>query len=214
MLEQCCQVRAFGETALETLLKAGASATGAPPVLNRDIDGEVQIAYDVLLTHLPENLCLPSPASPNGPRSPKHELLQSTLSFGASLVAELVHKRIFQDADAWKRCLTQYVTPWTEEDTASAFTESVRGHFKAIDQVKSDFTISRSKLIKTFSVQVCCCIKRCRIRRGSTMRYPFLIGIWSSASPIAYNIEAYTWSAIRHPRYQWLREIYSHAPTA
>ncbi|KAJ7594005.1 P-loop containing nucleoside triphosphate hydrolase protein [Mycena floridula] len=128
------EVRVFGETALATLLKAGASVTG-PPEINRDIDGEAAEALKVLLTHLPDDLSGPS-TSPNGPRIPKHSLLSRSLSFQASLVGDLVHDRRFTDRNTWNRCIAVYLKPWSNAEAANDFAESVRSHFYAIDQAK------------------------------------------------------------------------------
>lgn len=131
------QVRAFAETALDTLLKSGASKDGPPPT-KRDTEGETSAALDALLTLLPEELAVVSANAPNGPRAPRHPLLTQVLDFQASLVADLVHDRRFHNKDVWHRCVGTYLTPWLSGDVnaAKAFTESVLSHFLAIDQAK------------------------------------------------------------------------------
>ncbi|KAK7005674.1 P-loop containing nucleoside triphosphate hydrolase protein [Favolaschia claudopus] len=135
------EVRAFGEAALETLLKSGASTSG-PPKTHRDIEGETATALTALLTLLPENVAFVSPTSPNGPRTPKFSLLARSLTFQSSLVVDLVHERRFRDKEAWHRCVGVYLVPWTNEEQGSAFGEAVRSHFLAIDQAK--YTVAKS----------------------------------------------------------------------
>jgi len=127
-------VRAFGDAALQTLLKSGASASGPPPV-HRNIDGETFEIFLTLETHLPEELSLPSPAGPNGPKMPKYDLLKSSLNFQAGLVADLVHSRKFDRVETWNRCVGKYMVPWLDVEKASAFAESIRNHYLRIDLV-------------------------------------------------------------------------------
>ncbi|THU95395.1 hypothetical protein K435DRAFT_829140 [Dendrothele bispora CBS 962.96] len=127
------EVRAFAETALQTLLKSGASANGTST--HRDIEGEITEAKTALLTLLPEDLRSSSTA-PNGPHIPKFGLLGVSLDFQASLVADLVHARSFSDTEAWNRAIAVYMTPWADAERSRAFAEGVRTHFLAIDQAK------------------------------------------------------------------------------
>ncbi|EPS97712.1 hypothetical protein FOMPIDRAFT_66732 [Fomitopsis schrenkii] len=131
------EVRAFAETALDTLLKSGASKD-APPPTKRDVEGETSAALNALLTLLPEGLAVASANAPNGPRTPRDSLLTQVLDFQASLVADLVHDRRFDNKSIWHRCVGTYLTPWLSggADAAKAFTESVLSHFLAIDQAK------------------------------------------------------------------------------
>ncbi|KAG6889422.1 hypothetical protein C0992_005279 [Termitomyces sp. T32_za158] len=120
-------VRAFAETALNTLLKSGASANG-PPTNHRDVVGETAAALVTLVSRLPSGLLL------NG--APKYSSLEETLDFQASMVADLVAARSFNDIEAWRRCVCVYMTLWTDHDTATAFAEAIRLHYYGIDQVK------------------------------------------------------------------------------
>ncbi|KAL0578289.1 [NU+] prion formation protein 1 [Marasmius crinis-equi] len=129
------EVRAFANTALETLLKAGASRNG-PPATHRDVEGEAKEAENLLLTLLPEDLRDPVNASPNGPHKPKYSLLSQSIQFQASLVADLIHDRKLYDQDAWKRCIGVYMKPWLNADGAAAFAEGVRSHLLAADKAK------------------------------------------------------------------------------
>lgn len=129
------EVRAFAETALSTLVKAGASVT-APPSNNRDIEGETATALKAMQTLLPQSVIREDPNSPNGPHLPKYSLLDVSLAFQASLVADLFHNRRFSDRETWNRCVAAYMTGWLDPDTAATFAESVRSHFYAIDQAK------------------------------------------------------------------------------
>jgi elongation factor 3 len=127
-------VRAFAETALQTLHNSGASST-APPPARRDIDGERAEAISALHTLLPQGLVSISPLKPNGPPVSNHPLLETSLEFQSSLVADLVHSRQFDDKDAWNRCVGVYLKPWLGEAEGSTFAEAVRSHFQAIDRV-------------------------------------------------------------------------------
>lgn len=128
------EVRAFGETALNTLLKAGASTSGTPPT--RDVSKEVADIVAVLLTLLPSDLVIPSATRPNGSPSAKHPLLDQSLLFQGSMVADLVYNRRFQDIEVWKRCVGVYMTFWLGAEGSATFTESARAHFRAVDQAK------------------------------------------------------------------------------
>lgn len=128
------QVRAFGDSALQTLLKSGASSAGPPPT-HRDVEGETSEVLSTLLTLLPTNLAAASRTTPNGPPTPKHALLTKSLEFGASLAADLVHARNFNDKAAWNRCIGVYLTIWSNAEVGSNFAEAVRSHYYAIDQV-------------------------------------------------------------------------------
>ncbi|KAJ7647104.1 P-loop containing nucleoside triphosphate hydrolase protein [Roridomyces roridus] len=129
------EVRAFGDAALETLLKSGASISG-PPATHRDTEGETAEALNVLLTLLPEEVASASPTKPNAPRIPKYSLLAKSLTFQSSLVADLVHERQFNDQKVWHRCVGIYLQPWLDADQGSAFGEAVRSHFYAIEKAK------------------------------------------------------------------------------
>jgi len=127
------QVRAFGDAALSTLLKSGASSSGPPPI-HRNIDWETFEVLLTLKTLLPEELALTPPGSPNAPKVPKYILLKTTLDFQAALVADLLHDRKF-DIQTWGRCIGVYMTAWLDEKGGTAFAESIRNHYLAIDRV-------------------------------------------------------------------------------
>ena len=128
------QVRAFGEAALKTLLKSGASSEG-PPVVPRNFERETSEALSTLLTLLPTNVAVVAAAMPNGSRTSQGELLGKSLEFQATLIADLVHARKFDDKRTWDRCVGVYLALWTDIKTGSAFSETVRSHYHAIDQV-------------------------------------------------------------------------------
>ncbi|KAJ3803237.1 P-loop containing nucleoside triphosphate hydrolase protein [Lentinula aff. detonsa] len=126
------EVRAFGETALETLLKSGASSK-VQPAESRDLDSQIKDALSALLVLLPEDLR--DPSSPvNGPYIPKYSLLGRSLEFQSSLVADLVNGRQFSDADTWARCIGLFMKGWTDPEQSFKFSEAVREHFLAIDK--------------------------------------------------------------------------------
>ena len=130
------EVRAFGETALETLLKAGASKDGPPPP-QRDSEAEAASVYGVFLTLLPPTLVIVSASQPNGPHTPRHPLLEDVLHFSSSLVGDLIHNRRFMDTEAWKRCLGVFLTGWFPQNSEEgyALSEQIRHHFLAVDKV-------------------------------------------------------------------------------
>ncbi|KAJ3791121.1 P-loop containing nucleoside triphosphate hydrolase protein [Lentinula aff. detonsa] len=131
------EVRAFGETALETLLKSGASSK-VQPAESRDLDSQIKDALSALLVLLPEDLR--DPSSPvNGPYIPKYSLLGRSLEFQSSLVADLVNGRQFSDADTWARCIGLFMKGWTDPEQSFKFSEAVREHFLAID--KANYTV-------------------------------------------------------------------------
>lgn len=51
------------------------------------------------------------------------------------MVADLIYNRRFQDPEVWKRCVGVYMTIWLGPEGSASFAESVRAHFRAIDQV-------------------------------------------------------------------------------
>jgi len=128
------EVRAFGDAALQTLLKAGASKSGTPPS-HRDVKGQTDDALSTLHTLLPEELRAPQ-SQTNAPPSPRYSLLKNTLEFESNLVADLVNVRNFSDEETWKRCVAAFTAGWLEKDQAYAYADSVRSHYKAIDDEK------------------------------------------------------------------------------
>ncbi|CCM01472.1 uncharacterized protein FIBRA_03526 [Fibroporia radiculosa] len=131
------EVRAFAETALDTLYKSGASKDGPPPA-RRDIDAETSSAFSSLQSLLPAVFTSSTIELGNGSRTPRHPLLARTLEFEASLVADLVHDRRFTDSSVWNRCVGACLAPWFSggAQDATKFAESVRLHFHAIDKAK------------------------------------------------------------------------------
>lgn len=129
------EVRAFGDAALQTLSKSGASSSGPPPV-RRDIEAETREALSALVNLLPTELVIASADAPNGPHTPRHPLLARSLDFQASLVADLIDARIYTDSEKWQRCVGVYISPWLDVKGGNAYAESVRQHFHAIDQAK------------------------------------------------------------------------------
>jgi elongation factor 3 len=131
------EVRAFANTALQTLLKSGASAS-APPAAPRDFEAEKISALAGLSTLLPAELVNTSLISPNGPHVPKYPLLAQVLDFSATLVADLIHANEFHNTGAWKRSAGVPVSPWLAHASADidgpAYAERVRQHFLAIDE--------------------------------------------------------------------------------
>ncbi|KZS93830.1 hypothetical protein SISNIDRAFT_454274 [Sistotremastrum niveocremeum HHB9708] len=117
------EVRAFGQTALDTLHKAGASSDTVPPP-RRDISSEASAALTTLKSLLPSAL----------PQSP---LLDQTLAFQSSLVADLIHTREFRKKEIWERCVGVYASPWLGSSKEGlSFGEAVREHYLAIDEAQ------------------------------------------------------------------------------
>ena len=75
------------------------------------------------------------PALSNGPKVPKYPLLKTSLTFMATLVADLVYCNNFDDAKIWNRCVGVYMDPWIGEEQGVAFAESIRNHYHAIERV-------------------------------------------------------------------------------
>ncbi len=124
-------------------MKAGASKGGPPPT-ERNLVEEIETVYTTLLTLLPQDLVVISAQSPNGPHTPKHPLLADILRFVSSLVADLVHKRLFSDAATWKRCLGVYLNGWYPHGSEDGLHlgEQIRQHFLAVDKVSTSLVPS------------------------------------------------------------------------
>lgn len=138
-------MRAFGEAALSTLHKSGASSSGHPPT-RRNIERETADAFAALVTLLPNKLLVISSATPNGPHTASSPLLAKSLEFQASLVADIVHTRNFTQKEIWDRCVALYAGPWLGEEDGLKFAETVCSHFRAIDQVFLLHLMIRSNL--------------------------------------------------------------------
>ncbi|KAH9485192.1 mRNA export factor elf1 [Psilocybe cubensis] len=129
------EVRAFGDTALKTLLKSGASSSGPPPV-HRDIPAEAAVILATLKTVLPQELAEGNPSLPNAPKRPKYAGLEVSLAFQAELVTDVVFKRNFSDKKVWRRSIAVYMSIWIDEARSNDFSDAVLAHFLAIDQSK------------------------------------------------------------------------------
>ncbi|KAF9049935.1 P-loop containing nucleoside triphosphate hydrolase protein [Panaeolus papilionaceus] len=129
------EVRAFAQTALNTLIKSGASAD-APPAAHRDINAEITQALNTLKSHLPEELAIVAPTLPNAPKFVKYPSLTTSLTFQASLAVDLIHNRNFENIKPWLRCIGIYMSVWLNDEKSTTFTESVRSHYLAIDREK------------------------------------------------------------------------------
>ncbi|TFY60543.1 hypothetical protein EVG20_g7379 [Dentipellis fragilis] len=122
------EVRAFGEAALATLHKSGASASGPPPA-RRDVEAEAKVARDTIVSLLANR----APSA-----SPTDSLFSKSVDFQAALVADLIHAKRFTEKDAWNRCVGVYAGPWLSADgqDGAAFAEVVREHFWGIEKAK------------------------------------------------------------------------------
>lgn len=137
------------------MAKSGASSSGPPPK-HRDIDAEVAAAFITLQNSLPEALAVAS-SSANSPK-PRYIILEISLKFQASLVADLVFARTFNDAQTWHRCVGQYMSVWLDDEQAGAFTDSLRMHYLAIDKVQG-YAIQLSRCFSQhcyYIVKICC----------------------------------------------------------
>jgi elongation factor 3 len=118
---------------LSTLHKSGASSSGLPPT-RRNIEDETAAAFSALVTLLPSQF-VTIPPVPNCLHIPNHALLAKSLEFQASLVADIIYARNFNDPKIWNRCVATYAGPWLGAEDSFKFSETVREHFLAIDQV-------------------------------------------------------------------------------
>jgi elongation factor 3 len=135
--------------------KSGASSSGPPPK-HRDIDAEVAAAFITLQSFLPETLIIES-SSANSPK-PRYIILEISLKFQASLVADLVFTRTFNDAQTWHRCVGQYMSVWLNDEQAVTYVDSLRMDYLAIDKVR-DYPIQLSVSFSQhfyYIVKVCC----------------------------------------------------------
>ncbi|KAG9019271.1 hypothetical protein FRB90_004540 [Tulasnella sp. 427] len=133
------EVRAFAQSAYDTLIKAGAGTEiKSEP---RDLDTEAKAVELLLLPILPNTLIVPSPNNPAGPGTPFHPLFAKTLEYSSRLVAELVYRNAFtgDDHPKWVRCLGVFVSGWSEGGNAKSqsFAEEARKHFLAIELAKN-----------------------------------------------------------------------------
>lgn len=140
------EVRAFAQSAHDTLMKAGAGTeVKAKP---RDLDTEAKAAELLLLPLLPNSLVITSLNDPAGPGTPFHPLFVKTLEFSSRLVAELVDRNAFtgDDHPKWVRCLGVFISGWSEGGTATSqsFAEEARKHFLAIELVSVFFELDVS----------------------------------------------------------------------
>jgi hypothetical protein len=119
-------------------MKSGASSTEPPPA-RRDIEGETTDALAALVSLLPNEQ---SSNSVNGSHPTRDPLLERSLDFQTSLVADLVHVRNFSEKDTWYRCVGVYSNLWLEKEAAAEYAEKIRLHLLAIDQVRQSSPLS------------------------------------------------------------------------
>ena len=136
--------------------KSGASSSGPPPK-HRDIDAEIAAAFITLLSFLPEALIIES-SSVNSPK-PRYIILEISLKFQASLVADLVFSRTFNDAQTWHRCVGQYMSVWLNDEQAVTYVDSLRMHYLAIDKVRCYFIQAICVFLNTVIIVKVCCSK-------------------------------------------------------
>ncbi|KAL5485081.1 NEW1 [Sanghuangporus weigelae] len=119
------EVRAFAESAHKTLMKAGASASGPPPI--RDVERETWTVKAEMNTMLPPSL-----------QNQQESTLSTSLDFQAGLVADLIYFRKFSDKDVWNRSIASFIEPWfsTSSEDAARYAESVRQHYESIDRAR------------------------------------------------------------------------------
>lgn len=115
------------------MIKSGASANFVPSA-TRDLDAEKSVALSAILQILPSSLLIPQ-----GEASVQHILLLRTLEFQASLVADLVYSRRFDDQAIWASCAGSFLVPWLSNGSVEAplFAEKLRVHFKTLDEEKN-----------------------------------------------------------------------------
>ena len=102
----------------------------------RDFERETSEALATLHNLLPTSLTAGiSSAMPNSSHTTQDDLFDRSLEFQAALVADLVHTRKFDDKATWNRCIGVYLVIWTDANTSTTFAESVRSHYRALDQV-------------------------------------------------------------------------------
>lgn len=103
----------------------------------RNFDRETSEALSTLHTLIPADVATIagiSSAVLNTSRASQRDLLGESLEFQATLVADLVYARKFDDKATWNRCVGVYLTIWTDTETGAAFSETLRSHYHAIDQ--------------------------------------------------------------------------------
>lgn len=95
---------------------------------------ELAAAKSTMTSLLPSHLTIPKLSPP----LPKYPVLNESLDFQAELVADLVHSRRLSNALLWQRCVGDFMPTWFSLDAAAAtaYAESVREHFHAIDKAK------------------------------------------------------------------------------
>jgi elongation factor 3 len=118
------------------LLKSGASSEG-PSIVPRNFERETSEALSTLRTLLPTDVNAVAGLSSltlNRSHDSQGGLLDRSLEFQAILVADLVHARKFDDKASWIRCVGVYLAIWTDNETGITFSETVRSHYRMIDQ--------------------------------------------------------------------------------
>lgn len=160
------EVRAFAQSAYDTLMKAGAGTE--IKVAPRDLDTEAKAVELLLLPLLPSGLVIPSPNDPAAPGTPFHPLFAKTLDFSTRLVAELVYRNAFtgDDHPKWVRCLGVFISGWSEGGSAKSqsFAEEARKHFLAIELVGIVGNLVASPIFSDISLFVGQELPRCCAR--------------------------------------------------
>ncbi|KIJ50636.1 hypothetical protein M422DRAFT_245270 [Sphaerobolus stellatus SS14] len=126
------EVRAFAAAA-HTLLKAGASSSGASPP-PRDLAAEASYALSEMLALLPSELIPPAQQTSNAPTEVIHPILCSSLEFCSVMVADLVYEDAFLEDDKpkWERSFGVFIVPWLAKDsneTAESLADCARKPF-------------------------------------------------------------------------------------
>lgn len=132
------EVREFASSTLKTLLAAGASKEVRPPP-PRDHAAEVNAAITTMTPLLPSYLFTPSPNSLTITPTPSQPLFNQTLQFIGRLVADLVYKKSFSQAEPWQTCVGAYINPWLLEgnadEEARKISEAIRTAFWEAEKV-------------------------------------------------------------------------------
>lgn len=103
----------------------------------RNFERETSEALSTLRTLLPTDVNAVAGLSSltlNRSHDSQGGLLDRSLEFQAILVADLVHARKFDDKASWIRCVGVYLAIWTDNETGITFSETVRSHYRMIDQ--------------------------------------------------------------------------------
>ena len=111
----------------------------------RNFEREISEALSTLVTLLPTDAVAVAAAASNGSHGSQGDLLGKSLEFQAALVADLVYARKFDDKATWNRCVGVYLAVWTDIKTGTAFSETVRSHYQAVDQAGHECIVLLSR---------------------------------------------------------------------